>query len=330
MRQAMAEAVVGDDVLGDDPTVKRLEAIAAEQFGFDAGLFVPSGTMGNQIAVAVHARPGDEVILEADSHVFHFEGGASAAISGVQARPLAGVECVLGPDAIAHAIRGEDDHVPRTSMVVIENTHNMGGGRIVPLDAIRSVSEVCRRADIRLHLDGARIFNAVVATGLDPKSWGDPFDSATFCLSKGLGAPIGSILLGSKDFIRQSRRVRKRLGGGMRQVGVLAAAGLVALEEGPRGLVQDHANAAHLAAELAGMKRVSRVAPTQTNIVRVDLEGEADCAAEVVKACEEAGVWILAIGERSLRLVTHRDVDASDVERALEVLGRVLDEGKSK
>ena len=243
MRQAMATAEVGDDVYEEDPTVRRLEALGAEMIGKEAALFVPSGTMGNQIAAMTHLNRGDEVILEAESHIFYYEVGGLALLSGAQARPLPGRRGFMEPEQITHAIREENIHFPRTGLLCLENTHNRAGGAVLTPEQTKAMAEAGRQKGIPVHLDGARIFNAAIALGIDVRELTAPVDSVMFCLSKGLGAPVGSILAGSKCFITHARKNRKVLGGGLRQSGVLAAAGLIALEQMVERLAEDHDHA---------------------------------------------------------------------------------------
>nr|HDM58891.1 aminotransferase class I/II-fold pyridoxal phosphate-dependent enzyme [Bacillota bacterium] len=271
MRQAMASAVVGDDVLGDDPTVQALEAKAAEMLGLEAALFVPSGTMGNEIAVNVWTNPGDEIILESRSHIYLYEAGGPARISGVQVCPIETTDGAMPIEAVRASIRDSSDpHCPTTSLICVENTHNMHGGRVLPIDYLRSLRELSLKQQIPIHLDGARLFNAVHASGISAREYAALADSVMFCLSKGLGAPIGSMLVGSAEFIERARRVRKVLGGGMRQVGVIAAPGIIALEEMVDRLHIDNENAKRLAQGIAGLPGVVLNPNTvDTNIVLV-------------------------------------------------------------
>ncbi|MCR4404483.1 MAG: low-specificity L-threonine aldolase [Candidatus Acetothermia bacterium] len=323
MRRAMAAAEVGDDVYGEDPTVNKLQERAAELLGLEAALFVPSGTMGNQIAVKVHTRPGDEVILEADSHIFNYEMGMMAAFSGVLARPIQTARGVLPLEAVAEAIRSAIYYLSRTGLVCIENTHNRKSGAIYPLEAARELLEFAHSKGLPVHLDGARIFNAAVALGLPARELARGLDSVMFCLSKGLGAPVGSLLLGSRAFIEEARRVRKMLGGGMRQAGVLAAAGLYALEHHIDCLAEDHENARLLAQGLAELGSV-QLEPVETNIVIFNLKEMS--AAEFAEQMKERGILVHAIGPQRIRLVTHLDVSREQIVKAVaaarELLGR--------
>ena len=320
MRQAMAQAEVGDDVYGEDPTVRRLEELAADVTGKEAGLFVPSGTMGNQIAIHLHTRRGDELLCNALSHVAHYEMGAMAALSGVQPRLIDGDDGRLSAELLEQAIVTDVPYQSRTTTVVVENTHNLAGGTVYDVDRLEGILEVARARGVRTHLDGARVFNAAAALSCPVSRLTAGFDSVTFCLSKGLGAPVGSVLCADSGWIIESRRVRKMLGGGMRQSGILAAAGILAIRRGPEALLEDHANAEILASGLnaATGVQVQDVTP-RTNIVVCEVDGfsAADLAAEL----SQRGVLAIPlIGER-LRFVTHRDVARADVVRAVEVCG---------
>ena len=324
MRRAMAEAEVGDDVLGGDPTVEALQEEAADLLGKQAGLFVPTGSMGNQVSLGLLARPGEEVVCDAGSHFLHYEGGSLAAHLGLMMRPLSGRGGTLTAEQVAGAIRGGDDHSPRTAVVTMENTHNSAGGKVFPLDEAQAVSKVCREAGVAVHLDGARIFNAQAATGTPAREWAQCADSLTFCFSKGLGAPVGSMVCASADAIVEARRLRKRMGGGMRQVGVLAAAARVALRTGIERLGEDHANARRLAegfTELSG--EAVDLDALETNMVYVDLAPFGQRGEDVSRALEEDGVLTLGAG-RFMRLVTHRDVSAQQIDVALAAFRRVL------
>lgn len=309
----MAGAEVGDDVFGEDPTIARLEAAAADLLGFEAAVFVPSGTMGNQICIHVHCRPGDELICEERSHVYLFEGGSMARLSGTQARLLAAADGFPRPEQLLPAVRRDDPHYPRSRLLVIENTHNMAGGRVLGPAAFAAIVAEAKRLGLLVHVDGARLPNAAVAAGCELAQLTRGADSVSMCLSKGLGAPVGSLVGGSRDFVRAARRARKAFGGGMRQAGVLAAAGLLALREGPRLLALDHARARRMATAFAALPglRVD-VAAVETNILMVDLI-DADPSA-LVAFLAERDVRALAVGPRRLRFVTHRDLTDADVE----------------
>ena len=325
MREAMARAEVGDDVWEEDPTVKRLEAMAAERLGKAAGLFVASGTMGNLVSVVSHTRAGQEVVLDLDSHIFNYEVAGSAVIGNVQMHPVKTARGFLIPDQVREALRPSNIHLPQTGLVCVENPHNRHGGTCCTPEEIAAVAAVAHGAGVPVHLDGARLFNAAVALGRPARDFARDADSVTFCLSKGLGAPVGSVVCGPAEFIARARRVRKMLGGGMRQAGVLAAAVLVALERMVDRLAEDHANARRLAEGLARLPGL-RVAPAggQTTTVTVAVErpgGPAAAAtAELVAGCAARKVKLHAIGPASIRCVTHKDVDADDIERALEAL----------
>ena len=326
MRQAMASAVVGDDVLGDDPTVQALEAKAAEMLGLEAALFVPSGTMGNEIAVNVWTNPGDEIILESRSHIYLYEAGGPARISGVQVCPIETTDGAMPIEAVRASIRDSSDpHCPTTSLICIENTHNMHGGRVLPIDYLRSLRELSLKQQIPIHLDGARLFNAVHASGISAREYAALADSVMFCLSKGLGAPIGSMLVGSAEFIERARRVRKVLGGGMRQVGVIAAPGIIALEEMVDRLHIDNQNAKRLAQGIAGLPGVVLDPDTvDTNIVLVKLVPPAPSAEGLFRQLADRGVLSIPLGPDLIRFVTHKDVDETDVERLVGAFREVL------
>lgn len=317
MRQAMAQAEVGDDVYGEDPTVRKLEERTAELLGHAAGLFVPSGTMGNELAIGVQTRPGDEVIAEAGSHCVNFEGGAMSALWGAQPRTLEGERGLLSAEQVSAAVRGDNEHLPRSRLLSLENTHNRGGGSVWPLERYRQVVEAARRARLAVHLDGARLFNAEVAAGTKAKEWARLADTVTVCFSKGLGAPVGSVLCGSKELIREAHRLRKRLGGGMRQAGILAAAALYALDHNVERLAEDHRNARRLAQGLAAIPGVQvDVSRVETNMVFSDFPRP---ASESVPRLKEKGVLVNAEGSRpnTLRWVCHLDVSEQDIDQAV-------------
>ena len=325
MRHAMASAEVGDDVFGDDPTVNSLQEYCAELLGKEAGLFVPTGSMGNQVSLGAQSRAGDEVVCESGAHFIHYEGGSVAANLGLVTRPLPGRDGILGADQVAGAIRKGTEHNPHTAVVAFENTHNAGGGKVFPLDEAQAISKICRENDVAVHLDGARLFNAQAATGVPAAEWAACADTVSFCFSKGLGAPIGSMVVGSKEVIAEARRLRKRMGGGMRQVGVIAAAARVAIETGVDRLAEDHANARRLAEGLAELNADSvDISRVETNMVYVDLRPFSKRGPEVRDEMAEHGIITLAGGPDVMRLVTHRDVDADGVERALAAFRTVL------
>lgn len=309
MKRAMFEAPLGDDVLGDDPTVKRLESLIAEMTGKESGLFFPSGTQANQTAVQVHTQRGDEVLLERRSHIFNYEAGAPAALSGVQLHPIDTADGVLRPTDLASRRRPLNEHFAQTRLVCLENTHNGHGGRIYPIDEMEAVSRWARDHGLAVHLDGARLFNAVVASGVPAARWATCADTVSICLSKGLGAPVGTCLVGSAATIERARWVRKRLGGGMRQSGILAAAGIHALENHVERLAIDHAVAREIATGLGAIEGLAvDLERVQTNIVLFRVEGSGLTAADFVRAAEEHGVRTFDVAPAEIRLVTHLDV----------------------
>ncbi len=329
MRRAMAEAEVGDDVYGEDPTVNRLQERAAELLGKEAALFVPTGTMGNQICVRLHTRPGTEVVLEERSHIYNYEMGAAAVLSGVTLRPVRGGDGGrLDWERVRAAIRHSAPYyVTPTSLVALENSHNMAGGSVLPLQTMREICDGAHALGLPVHLDGARIFNAALALGVDVAELAAPVDSVMFCLSKGLGAPAGSLIAGKREFIREAVSVRKLLGGGMRQIGVLAAAGLVALEESPRALREDHANARRLAEGLAALPGIA-VDPEQTptNIVIYDIGATGLSTARFADELRARGILANGISPREMRMVTHYDVNRAQIDRTLSVVTNILGE----
>jgi len=324
MRRAMAEAEVGDDVYREDPTVNRLEEHCAELFGREAGLFVPSGTMGNQAAIKVHTRHGQEVICEERAHIFNYEMAMMSAFSGCLARTVWAEDGLLTWELIAREVRGRSPHRAPTGLVSLENTANLAGGSVYPPQIAEEICDRAHEAGLPVHLDGARIFNASVACGRSVLELTAKFDSVMFCFSKGLGAPVGSMLLGSQAFIEEARLVRKMLGGGMRQAGVLAAAALVALEESPRRLHIDHENARFLAEGLSEIPGI-KIDPAKvvTNILFCDVSGTGLPAAEVSRRLASQGVLANASSPVSIRMVTHYDVDRAGCERALRVMRQI-------
>jgi len=322
MRKAMAEAEVGDDVFGDDPTVRRLEERVAELLGLPAGLYVASGTQANQIAIGAQCRPGDELLAESGSHCLNFEGGAVAALWGVQPRTIEGTRGLLSPEQIGPAVRPASDHYPRTRLLCLENTHSRGGGSVWPVERFRAVVAAARARGLLVHLDGARLFNAQAASGTPAVEYSRICDTATVCLSKGLGAPVGSVLCGTADLVRDARRLRKRLGGAMRQVGILAAAGLYALEHHLARLPEDHQNARRLARGLAEIPGLSvDPAAVESNLVFCDFPVPAPEALAKLKA---QGVLAEPGGPSSVRMVTHLDVVAADIDEALARIRRAV------
>ena len=320
MRRAMAEAEVGDDVFGEDPTVNRLEEEGAAAAGMEAAIFVPSGTMGNQVALHLHGRPGGEVICEAGCHIVNYENGATSALSGLLPRILTAPRGLLDAAAVEAAIQPDASYRARTVLIEIENTANMAGGTVYDRPRLEAILDVGRRHRIPVHFDGARVFNAAAALGVSVPSLVAGFDSLMFSLSKGLGAPVGSLLCGSRGFIQDARRVRKMFGGGMRQVGILAAAGLLALRKGPARLPEDHENAAHLARALAEIRGTEiDPATVRTNIVIFRLTPDlcGGSSATFLGRLKEAGVLGVPVSADKVRLVTHKDVDRAGIDRAI-------------
>jgi len=315
MREAMARAEVGDDVYGEDPTVNRLQTLAAALLGKEAALFVPSGTMANQIALRALTEPGDAAIAARDAHMVLYESGAAAALAGVQLVEI-GRAGVFGPEDLRAAVYPDDDHFPRTRALLVENTHNRSGGRVFPFADLQRVAEAARALGLRMHMDGARLFNAEAATGIPVARWAEPFDTVSFCLSKGLGAPVGSLVAGSRALIARAHRFRKQQGGGMRQAGILAAAGIFALEQNTKRLSDDHAHARALAAGLAEVPGVVVPAPPETNIVIFQHANAAAWSA----ALRARGVLVNPVASDALRAVTHLDVAAAEIDAALAIM----------
>jgi threonine aldolase len=322
MRKLMAEAEVGDDVIGDDPTVRRLEERAAALFEVEAALFMPSGTMSNQVAVKALTQPGDEILCGEHSHVFLYESGALGLISGVQTRPLPELDGVLPVESIEAAIRRPDVHHPTTRLVALENTHNYAGGRVLPLHRLTETAQLARQEGLALFLDGARICNAAVAAGVAPSEYARSCDLLAMCLSKGLGCPVGSVLLGSQMLIARCHRLRKALGGGLRQVGILAAPGIWALDHLRERLAEDHQRARRLAQEASQLPGF-RITPesVETNIVLLGRPA-GDAQALVERLRKEEGVLCTPFSDQQLKFVTHRDVDDRHVDQALSALAR--------
>ncbi len=329
MRRAMAEAEVGDDVYGEDPTIRRLEETAAEMLKMEAAIYLPSGTMGNQVALHVHCRPGREVVVEARSHIMNYEMAAMAALSGLLPNPVYTEGGIMTAEQVEAACRPDIYYLARTGLVALENTHNMVGGRVMQLDRVREIQDVTRRARIALHLDGARIFNAAASLGVPVHEAAAGFDSVMFCLSKGLGAPVGSMLCASKGFIVEARRVRKMFGGGMRQAGIIAAAGLVALEDHVDRISEDHDTARKLADELSEVPGVEVPFYPESNILmcritdqwfQKDLPEDGDAASVFVDRLRERGILALAINSRQVRMVTHFDLPENAVGRTINAV----------
>ncbi len=326
MRQAMASADVGDDVFGDDPTIRALEDRVAYLLGKEAALFVPSGTMGNQICIACHTTPGDEIFVEAEAHCYVYEAGAPAALAGVQIRPLRGTRGLLTASQLREAVAPANDHFPQPRLLCLENTHNKAGGTVLPLAEMRAVASMARDLGLSVHLDGARLWNASAASGHSLGEYAAVANSVSLCFSKGLGAPVGSAIAGNTEFVRRARRRRKMLGGGMRQAGILAAAVLYAMDHHVTRLPEDHARAARLARGLADLRGVSLdPAAVETNIVIADVAPSGLTPAQVVERAAAAGVLLVAFGATQVRLVTHLDVDDAGVDHALSVLRGILD-----
>ncbi len=324
MRQAMAEAPVGDDVLGDDPTVAALETEVARLLGKESAVFVPSGTMANQIAVRAHTEPGDEILLDANSHIYYFEGGGIGAISGVIPRCVSGRRGIFDSADLDPLLRPSDVHFAPTRLVCLENTHNRGGGSVWPLDTMREVGAFARAHNLRCHLDGARIWNASVASNVSESDYAACCDSVSVCFSKGLGAPVGSALVGTKAFIQRARRFRKQFGGGMRQVGIIAAGALHALHNHRDRLAEDHANAQSLAKSLNGLPGI-RIDPqeVETNIIRFEVESMP--ASVLVDQLNQHGVRVLATGPKTVRAVTSLMVTSDDMEATCSIMKRILE-----
>jgi threonine aldolase len=326
MRKAMAEAEVGDDVFGEDPTVNRLEEMAAERLGKEAALLVSSGTMGNLVSQLAHCGRGDEIILGSHAHTFFFEQGGSAAVGGIHPRTVPNQpDGKLALEDIEAAIRGDNVHFPRSRLIILENTHNLCNGWPLDLEYMQAVSDIARRHKLKIHVDGARFFNAAVALGTDPKDLAAAADSVSFCLSKGLGAPVGSMVCGTRPFINEARRARKLLGGGMRQAGILAAAGIIALSEMVDRLADDHANAHKLALGLAQIPGIS-IDPDQirTNILFFEVTRKDLTPEQFVQRIGTEGVRMLPVGARRVRAVTHYHISSEDVDRALSVISKVM------
>lgn len=324
MREFMMEAEVGDDVFGEDPTVNKLQEKVADLLGKEAALFVPSGTMGNQLSIKAHTQPWDELICDKDAHIYNYESGSIAGLSNVQVVPINGNKGVFTAEQVEEVIRPDAYYLPKSRLVCVENTHNRGGGSIFPIDEIKRIRQVVDKYNLRFHLDGARLWNASVATGISLKEYAKYFDSVSVCLSKGLGAPIGSVIAGSKEFIKIAHRYRKAWGGGMRQAGILAAAGLYAIENNFARLSEDHRRAKYFAREISKISRI-KINPDdiQTNIVLFEVDGlEAQEVCQIVKDPSKTGTsLLLSVGKKYLvRAVTHLDVNDDDIEEAIKIL----------
>lgn len=317
MRERMAKAEVGDDVYAEDPTVNELQDRAAEVLGFEAGLYVPSGSMGNQVAIWTHTVSGEEVIVEEESHVFNYEMGTMSSFSGVTPRPISSSDGTLSPESIETELNPDKYYLPETGLITLENTHNNKGGRVYPPEELNRTTRFAKEKGIPIHLDGARLFNAAVASGQDPSELTDGFDSVMFCLSKGLGAPVGSMLVGSQEFIDEALVGRKRFGGGMRQVGILAAAGLYALENHVERLEKDHENAEMLGRELKQLGFELTPDPVETNILFVNTEKAGVDAYRLADYLMEQGIVIGPRDSGNIRFVTHLDIDRKDIEKTV-------------
>lgn len=320
MRKAAYLAEVGDDVYGEDPTINKLEEAAAELLGKEAALFVTSGTQGNQIAVLTHCRPGNEIILENESHIFYYESGAVAALAGVQTKTIKGERGAMSPSQIEKAIREEDQHFPETGLICLENTHNRAGGAILPVENMKEIFKIGKSNNIPIHIDGARLFNAVAASQKPAHEYTQYCDTVQICLSKGLGAPVGSILAGSKEFIQVARKWRKRLGGGLRQAGIIAAPGLVALNTMRDRLVEDHDNAKILAEGLSNIAGIELVNQVDTNIVVIDVSGLQMNSTEFVEKLKEKDILCGTFGPDLVRFVTHFNVSTGDIHQTLKTV----------
>lgn len=325
MRRAMAEAEVGDDVFGEDPTVNRLQQRVAELLGKEAALFVPSGTMANLAAIRTHCRPGEEMICEANCHLFHYEQAGYAQIAGVAARLVEGRYGVITVEQLEGLIRPPNAHFAQTRLITVENTHNRGGGTIQPYPIVEAICQWAARHGLRRHLDGARLWNAAVATGIPPSQWANHFDTVTVCFSKGLGAPVGSALAGPKELIQQAHRHRKVLGGGMRQAGLLAAAALYALDHHIDRLAEDHANAQRLAEKLRRFDLVELDPPRpETNMVFFRISPRWGAPEQLAEALRQEGILVLPTAEGKIRMVTHLDVSDANVDHFIQAMEKIL------
>lgn len=324
MRKSMFDAEVGDDVYGEDPSINRLEEKAAEILGKEDALFVTSGTQGNQIAILTHCAPGSEVIMESDSHIYMYEAAASSAFAGIQPRPVSGIKGSISPEEVMKAIRSDDIHHPETSLLCLENTHNRAGGAVIRLSDMAEVFQLCQRYKIPVHLDGARLFNAAAATGQPVSAYASFCDSVQVCLSKGLGAPAGSLLAGTAAFIQQARKWRKRLGGGLRQGGVLAAPGFIALTEMTERLQEDHVKARRLAEGLSEHPSLFVENDVDTNIVLLNIGQTGYSSQQFLHLLKEEGVLAVSFGPQTIRLTTHYDVTQKDIDYALQKLIQIV------
>lgn len=317
MLDAMMHAKVGDDVFGEDPSINELEKLAAELFNMEAALYSPSGTMSNQIGIRCHTQPGDEVICASNAHVYIYEGGGIASNSGSQVKAVDGDNGRINAVQVAAVINPDDVHKARTSLVCLENTSNRGGGACYDFEEIKKIRKVCDENNLQLHLDGARLFNALIAKKETPKQYGEIFDSISICLNKGLGCPIGSILMGRKDYIKKARRVRKSFGGGMRQAGFMAASGIYAFNNNIERLAEDHAHAKQIEQALLTKKFINNIMPVETNIVIAETNVPAK---EIAMQLEEKGIKVIAIAANQIRFVTHLDISSLMMEQTIETI----------
>ncbi len=325
MRKVMASAVVGDDVFGDDPTVNRLQDTVAEMFGREAAMYVPSGSMGNLVCTKTLTNPGDEIICEEGCHTLNYEAGSISAVSGLVAHTFRGKHGVYTREDIEPYIKKKSLHTPGTRVIEIENTHNHAGGTIFPLDEIKKIKDLANEHGIYMHLDGARIWNAHIATGIEFPEYAKYFDSISCCFSKALGAPIGSIVIGDKDFIDRARRYRKMFGGGMRQVGIIAAAALYAVQNNIKRLAVDHENARQLAEQLAEIDGIDiDLESVQTNIVIMDIKSSGRTVPEILEALKAEGVLAVQFGNTKIRCVAHLDVSSADIVKAIDIFKKVF------
>ena len=319
MLDAMMRAAVGDDVFGEDPTVNQLEVFAAEIFGMEAALFCPSGTMTNQIAIKCHTQPGEEIICEKLSHVYIYEGGGIAFNSSCQVKPVSGDRGRINAEQVLEAINPDDVHKPASTLVTLENTTNRGGGSCYDIIDIQLIKEVCLKHNLKLHLDGARLFNALIAKGEKPAEYGGLFDSVSICLSKGLGAPVGSLLLGNKTYIQKARRIRKVFGGGMRQAGYMAAAGIYALENNIQRLAEDHLHAKKIVSALIKKEFTGKILPVETNIIIFEVKG-GYTPASFAAYLKNENVYCIPISATQVRIVTHLDITAEMVKSVVGLI----------
>jgi threonine aldolase len=325
MRDFMIRADVGDDVFAEDPTVNRLQVMIAEMVGKESALFVPSGTQGNQICINAHTQPGHEVICDYNAHIFNYESGAPGMLSGIQLHPIIGHHGHPTVEQIREVLRPPDDHYPQTGLISLENTHNRAGGTIYPFDEIKKISQCAKEHNIPMHLDGARLWNASIVTGIPLSEYASYFDSVALCFSKGLGAPVGSIIAGSKSFIQRAHFYRKAYGGGMRQIGFLAAACLFAVENHFERLLDDHNNARILAEHLNTLKGfVVDMETVQTNIIIVDVSGTGKSAYEIVQKLESEGILTIPFSSHRIRFVTHLEITSQDIQKCNNILSRIF------